>query len=97
VFGWTQMIWLHRQRPGPDRTGPDRFQMDPIALYQQIPIPTPGSASGHRLLQLGFTISDHDITLAPPAELDPDGWDSHLDLLRSGYPGWIFDTRCLCG
>ena len=71
--------------------------MDPIALYQQIPIPTPGSASGHRRLQLGFTISDHDITLAPPADLDPDGWDSHLDLLRSGYPGWIFDTGCLCG
>jgi len=39
----------------------------------------------------GFTISQHDITPAPPAMLGPEAWDSHLDLLRTDYPDWIFD------
>jgi hypothetical protein len=40
----------------------------------------------------GFTISQHDIALAPPAALPPDTWDSYLNLLRTDYPGWIFDN-----
>jgi hypothetical protein len=45
----------------------------------------------------GFTISHHDITLAPPAMLGPEAWDSHLDLLRTDYPDWIFDRGYLPG
>jgi hypothetical protein len=43
----------------------------------------------------GFTISQHDITPAPPAMLGPEAWDSHLDLLRTDYPDWIFDRGYL--
>jgi hypothetical protein len=32
VFGWTQMVCS-------TDSAPDRFEMDPIALYQQIPTP----------------------------------------------------------
>ena len=43
----------------------------------------------------GFTISQHDITPAPPVMLGPEAWDSHLDLLRTDYPDWIFDQGYL--
>lgn len=39
-----------------------------------------------------FTINHQDITLARPAALGPEAWDSHLDLLRASYPDWIFDS-----
>ena len=45
----------------------------------------------------GFTISNDDITLAPPKVLEPGAWDSHLDLLRTSYPDWIFDSGYLSG
>ncbi len=32
MFGWTQMVRS-------TDSAPDRFEMDPIALYQQIPTP----------------------------------------------------------
>ena len=44
---------------------------------------------------MGFTISDHHVTLALRAGLEPDTWDSHLDLLRTSYPDWIFDSGYL--
>jgi hypothetical protein len=43
----------------------------------------------------GFTISQQHITLAQPAPLAPEAWDSHLDLLRTDYPDWIFDRGYL--
>jgi hypothetical protein len=45
----------------------------------------------------GFTISQQHITLAQPAPLAPEAWDSHLDLLRTDYPDWIFDRGYLLG
>jgi hypothetical protein len=39
----------------------------------------------------GFTIHRQDITFAQPAALGSQAWDSHLDLLRTSYPDWIFD------
>jgi hypothetical protein len=39
MFGWTQIVRS-------TDSAPDRFEMDPIALYQQIPLPTRGSVSG---------------------------------------------------
>jgi hypothetical protein len=44
----------------------------------------------------GFTINHQDITFAPPAALRPETWDSHLDLLRTSYPDWTFDSGYLC-
>ena len=46
---------------------------------------------------MGFTISDHHVTLALRAGLEPDTWDSHLDLLRTSYLDWIFDSGYLSG
>ena len=40
----------------------------------------------------GFKISGSQIVFAAPARLGPAAWDSHLDLLRSSYPAWIFDA-----
>jgi len=40
----------------------------------------------------GFTVTGADITLAAPAALGPGDWDTHLGLLRAGYPGWTFDA-----
>ena len=40
----------------------------------------------------GFTITDGGIAFARPAALGPADWDSHLDLLRTDYPGWTFDN-----
>jgi hypothetical protein len=45
----------------------------------------------------GFTISHHDITFSQPVVLKPDAWDSHLGLLRTSYPDWIFDSGYLSG
>jgi hypothetical protein len=45
----------------------------------------------------GFTINHDDITFAPPAALEPEAWDSHLDLRRTSYPDWIFDSGYLSG
>ena len=121
MFGWTQMVRS-------TDSAPDRFEMDPIALYQQIPTPyaffgirpelfdAPSRDSrcdmaweAHSFLCVcpdavltrhvqaitgfswGFTISQQDITLARPAALGPQAWDSHLTLLTSSYPGWRFD------
>jgi hypothetical protein len=39
----------------------------------------------------GFTITGADITLTPPAPLEPRDWDGHLSLLRASYPRWAFD------
>ena len=43
----------------------------------------------------GFAITGEDIALTRPAALAPQVWDDHLDVLRTGYPGWIFDTGYL--
>jgi hypothetical protein len=43
----------------------------------------------------GFTIDRQDITFARPATLGPPAWDNHLDLLRTSYPDWIFDSGYL--
>jgi len=127
MFGWTQMVRS-------TDCAPDQFEMDPLALYQQIPTPyawfgvtpelfdAPSRESrndmtweAHSFLCVspdavitrhvqaitgfswGFTISQHDISLAQPAMLGPEAWDSHLDLLRTDYPDWIFDTGYLPG
>jgi hypothetical protein len=121
VFGWTQMVRSTDSAPG-------RFEMDPIALYQQIPTPyawfgirpehfdapsrdsrqdmtwqahsflcvSPDAVLTRRVRAIagfswGFTLNHQDITLARPAALGPQAWDSHLDLLRTSYPDWIFD------
>ena len=125
VFGWTQMVRS-------TDSAPDRFEMDPIALYRQVPTPyawfgvrpelfdAPSRGSRHdmtweahsflcvapdavltRRVQAiagfgwGFTINHQDITLAGPAALRPQAWDSQLDLLRTSYPDWIFDAGYL--
>lgn len=43
----------------------------------------------------GFTISNRDIAFIPPEGLGPETWDSHLDLLITSYPDWIFDSGYL--
>jgi hypothetical protein len=43
----------------------------------------------------GFTINHQDITFTRPAAPGPQARDSHLDLLRTSYPDWIFDSRHL--
>jgi hypothetical protein len=43
----------------------------------------------------GFTITGEDIWLTQPATLEPNAWDSHLDVLRTGYPEWTFDAGYL--
>jgi hypothetical protein len=125
MFGWTQMVRS-------TDSAPDRFEMDPIALYQQIPTPyawfgirpelfdAPSRGSRHDMawrahsflcvspdailtrhvqaiagFSWGFTIHHKDITFACPAGLGPQAWDSHLDLLRTSYPDWIFDSGYL--
>jgi hypothetical protein len=122
VFGWTQMVRS-------TDSAPDRFEMDPIALYRAIPTPyawfgirpelfdAPSRKSrydmtweAHSFLCIspdavltrhvqaivgftwGFSINHQDITLDRPAALGPGAWDSHLDLLRTSYPDWIFDS-----
>jgi hypothetical protein len=42
-----------------------------------------------------LTITDDLIALSEPAALDSQAWDSHLDLLRTGYPEWTFDAGYL--
>ena len=123
VFGWTQMVRS-------TDSAPDQFEMDPIALYQQIPTPyaffgikpelfdAPSRESrydmtwqAHSFLctspdavltrhvqpiagfTWGFTINHQDITLDWPAALGSEAWNSHLDLLRTSYPGWTFDSE----
>jgi len=125
VFGWTQMVRS-------TDSAPDRFEMDPIALYQQIPTPyawfgirpelfdapcrdsrydmtweahsflciSPDAVLTRHVQAIagfswGFTINHQDITFARPAALRPGAWDHHLDLLRTSYPGWIFDRGYL--
>jgi hypothetical protein len=127
VFGWTQMVCSTDSDPG-------RFEMDPIAIYQQIPTPyawfgirpelfdAPARATRYDMaweansflcvspdavltrqvqaivgFSWGFTISNEDITFSPPTALEPGLWDSHLDLLRTSYPDWIFDSGYLSG
>jgi hypothetical protein len=43
----------------------------------------------------GFTINHQDIAFAWPAALRPQAWDSHLDLLGTSYPDWVFDDGYL--
>jgi hypothetical protein len=43
----------------------------------------------------GFTIIGNDIGITQPATLDPQAWDSHLDLLRTDYREWTFDAGYL--
>ena len=125
MFGWTQMVCS-------TDSAPDRFEMDPIALYQQIPTPyaffgirpelfdAPSRESrydmawqAHSFLCVcpdavltrrvqavagfswGFTINHQDITLAPVAVLGSEAWNSHLNLLRTSYPSWNFDSGYL--
>ena len=108
---------------------PDRFDMDPLALYQQVATPyaffgirpelfdAPSRETrydmtweAHSFLCIspdavltrhvqaiagftwGFTIDHQNITFARLAGLGPQAWDSHLDLLRTSYPDWIFDS-----
>jgi hypothetical protein len=126
MFGWTQMVRS-------TDSAPDRFEMDPIALYQQVPTPyawfgirpelfdapardakydmtweahsflcvSPDAVLTRHVQAIagfswGFTINHQDITFAPPAALRPETWDSHLDLLRTSYPDWTFDSGYLC-
>jgi hypothetical protein len=42
-----------------------------------------------------LTITDDLIALSEPAALDSQAWDSHLDLLRTGYTEWTFDAGYL--
>jgi hypothetical protein len=125
VLGWTQLVRS-------SDSAPDRFEMDPIALHEQIATPyaffgirpelfdapsretrydmtwqahsflcvSPDAVLTRRVQAIagftwGFTIDHEDIALARPAALGPDAWDSHLDLLRTSYPGWIFDSGYL--
>lgn len=125
VFGWTQLVRS-------TDSAPDQFEMDPIALYQQVATPyaffgirpelfdAPSRESrydmtweAHSFLCIspdavltrhvqaiagftwGFTIDHEDIAFARPAALGPEAWDSHLDLLRTSYPDWIFDSGYL--
>src|SRR3984885_9840115 len=111
MCGWTQMVRA-------TDSAPDRFEMDPIALYQQVPTPyawfgvrpelfdAPSRESRYDMtwearsflcvspdavltrhvqaiagFSWGFTISQQDISLAQPATLGSEAWDSHLDLL----------------
>jgi hypothetical protein len=122
MFGWTQMVRS-------TDSAPDRFEMDPIALYQQIPTPyawfgvrpelfdAPSRDSrydmtweAHSFLCVspdavltrhvqaiagfswGFAINRQDITFASPAALGAAIWDTHLELLSTSYPEWIFDN-----
>jgi len=122
MFGWTQMVRS-------TDSAPDRFEMDPIALYQQIPTPyawfgvrpelfdAPSRDSrydmtweAHSFLCVspdavltrhvqaiagfswGFAINQQDITFASPAALGAAIWDTHLELLSTSYPEWIFDN-----
>jgi hypothetical protein len=43
----------------------------------------------------GFRITGEDICFTPPATLEPHAWDSHLGVLRTGYPEWTFDAGFL--
>jgi hypothetical protein len=43
----------------------------------------------------GFTIHREEMTFAPVTALAPQAWDSHLSLLRTSYPDWIFDSGYL--
>jgi hypothetical protein len=43
----------------------------------------------------GFTISGDDISLTRAAAVSTEAWDSHLDVLRTGYPEWTFDAGYL--
>ena len=52
---------------------------------------------GFMLFQRARGIRAEDITVARPAALGPPAWDSHLDLLRTSYPDWIFDSGYLSG
>ncbi len=125
MFGWTQMVCSTDSAPG-------RFEMDPIALYRQIPTPyaffgvrpelfdapsreswydmawearsflcvCPDAVLTRRVQAIagfswGFTISHQDITFAAPAALGSEAWDSHLNLLRTSYPSWSFDSGYL--
>ena len=125
VFGWTQLVRS-------SDSDPDRFEMDPIALYQQVATPyawfairpelfdAPSRDSRYDLtweahsflcispdavltrhvqavtgFSWGFTVSQQDITFVPPAPLAPEAWGSHLTLLRTTYPEWLFDTGYL--
>ena len=40
----------------------------------------------------GFDIDSGRIRIADPEPLGASAWDGHLDLLRSSYPGWSFDS-----
>lgn len=125
VFGWTQVVRS-------TDSAPDRFEMDPIALYRQIPTPyawfgvrpelfdapsrdsrydmiweahsflcvAPDAVLTRRVQAIagfswGFTIDRQDITFTRSAALGPQAWDSHLGLLRTSYPDWIFDSGYL--
>jgi hypothetical protein len=122
MFGWTQMVRS-------TDSAPDRFEMDPIALYQQIPTPyawfgvrpelfdapsrdsrydmtweahsflcvSPDAVLTRRVQAImgfswGFTINQQDMTFTPPATLGAETWDTHLELLSTSYPDWIFDS-----
>ncbi len=38
----------------------------------------------------GFTVRREQIELVPPAQLGPEDWDAHHDLLSALYPAWGF-------
>jgi hypothetical protein len=127
MFGWTQMVRSTDSDPA-------RFEMDPIALYQQIPTPyaffgvrpelfdAPSRNSrydmdwqAHSFLCVspdavltrhvqaiagfswGFTIDHQAITFTRPAAVGPETWDSHLELLKTSYLAWSFDSGYLTG
>jgi hypothetical protein len=127
MFGWTQMVRS-------TDSDPERFEIDPIALYQQIPTPcaffgvrpelfdAPSRESrydmaweAHSFLCIspdavltrhvqavigfswGFTITHQAIASTQPTTLGPGTWESHLDLLKTSYPNWTFDSGYLSG
>jgi hypothetical protein len=122
VFGWTQLVCS-------TDSDPDRFELDPIALYSEVATPyawfgvkpelfdapsrelrydlcweahsflcvSPDAVLTRQVQAIagfswGFTVADGDIRIHQSAVLEHGAWDSHLGLLRTAYPEWIFDA-----
>ena len=125
IFGWTQLVRSTDCAAG-------GFEMDPIAIYRDIPTPyawygvrpelfdapsrearydmawqahsflcvSPDAVLTRHVQAIagfswGFTVTGEDIAFTPTAALGPKAWDAHLDLLRTDYPEWIFDSGYL--
>jgi hypothetical protein len=122
VFGWTQMVRS-------TDSGDGLFEMDPIAIYSEVPTPwawyglkpelfdapsrgtrydmdweahsflcvSPDAVLSRHVQAVagfswGFTIAGERVSFTPLETLEPAVWNGHLDLLRTSYPEWIFDS-----